>query len=105
MIIIKSKYFSFTIGPVVFSNYVPVDERDELYYRNGLELKWKQKKELGIIGYWIIYIIEFLVRLIFINWSWKKAKENIALNRELYTNRNNLAYTKFKPLFGFYNYY
>jgi len=53
-------------------------------------------KELLFIFFYIIYILEWLIRL-FIN---KNAYKNISFEKEAYSNENNLEYLKTRKCFS-----
>lgn len=72
-----------------------------IFVRKGTELNevdinheaihWEQEKELLIVGFYLLYVIEFIVRLMMIR-SWHKAYRSISFERECYTNERNLSY-------------
>lgn len=72
-----------------------------IFVRKGTELNevdinheaihWEQEKELLIVGFYLLYVIEFIVRLMMIR-SWRKAYRSISFERECYANERNLSY-------------
>lgn len=56
---------------------------------NHETIHFKQALELGIIGFYILYVLEFLVKLFFYG---KNAYMNISFEREAYGNDSNLDY-------------
>lgn len=56
----------------------------------------EQMKELAFIFFYIIYFLEWLIRL-FIN---KNAYRNISFEKEAYSNENNLEYLKTRKHFA-----
>ncbi len=70
---------------------------------NHEKIHLKQQLELLIIPFYLIYTIEFLVRL----FQYKKrnlAYRNISFEREAYTNEFNLGYLKRRPFWRFLKY-
>lgn len=58
-----------------------------------------QQKELLYIPFYIIYIIECLIRFCQYG-SWKKAYMNISFEKEAYKNGNDLDYLKSRKLYS-----
>ena len=70
---------------------------------NHEKIHTKQMKEVLYIGFYIWYIIEWLIRLI----QHRNAKEayyNISFEREAYANENDLDYLKSRKLFSWRKY-
>ena len=53
-----------------------------------------QMKELGYIGFYILYLIEFLVRFLGSGFKLKKAYREISFEKEAYQNQGNPEYLK-----------
>lgn len=54
-------------------------------------IHWEQEKELLIIGFYLLYVAEFLIRLAQYK-SWHVAYRNISFEREAYTSQNEEYY-------------
>lgn len=50
-----------------------------------------QMKELWYIGFYLLYVIEFFIKLI-LNFNFKKAYRDISFEKEAYQNEHNLDY-------------
>ncbi len=59
----------------------------------------EQMKELWYIGFYILYILEWLIRLPFGN-----AYKNISFEKEAYTNMRKLTYIQKRPKYNWINY-
>lgn len=53
-----------------------------------------QMKELGYIPFYILYLIEWFIKLIINKLDNNKAYKSISFEREAYNNQNNLEYLK-----------
>ncbi len=53
-----------------------------------------QMKELGYIPFYILYLIEWFIKLIINKLDNNKAYKSISFERETYSNQNNLNYLK-----------
>ncbi len=62
-----------------------------------------QMKELAFIGFYILYLIEWLIRLIQYR-NYFKAYSNISFEREAYSNEKNLHYLSTRRHYSFLNY-
>lgn len=56
-------------------------------------IHWWQEKELLIIGFYLLYVLEFLIRLIKYR-CWRNAYRSISFERECYENESNLDYIR-----------
>lgn len=70
---------------------------------NHEKIHLRQQLELLVIPFYIVYGIEFLIRLILYK-NWHKAYKNISFEREAYTNEFNLYYLKGRPFWAFLKY-
>lgn len=70
---------------------------------NHEKIHFRQQLELGWIGFFIWYLLEFLVGyLIFRNWI--KAYQNISFEREAYANEREPDYLKYRKVWSFWKY-
>ena len=71
---------------------------------NHEKIHLRQQVELLIIPFFIIYGLEFLVRLLQ-NRKWKLAYKNISFEREAYKNEIDLEFLDLRPLWNFRHYF
>lgn len=65
----------------------------------------KQIWELMIIGFYLIYIIDFIRRLITYGTKNNTAYKNICFEREAYANESNADYLKYRKFWAWKKYY
>ena len=53
---------------------------------NHENIHWEQEKELAFVGFYLLYVLEFLIRLLVMR-NWHKAYRNISFEREAYANQ------------------
>ena len=70
---------------------------------NHERIHLRQQLELLIIPFYIMYVVEFLIRLLQYR-TWKKAYRNISFERECYLNETDLDYLKTRKLWAFVTY-
>ena len=68
-----------------------------IFVRHGVKLSdtdirhesihFEQEKELGFVGFYLLYVMEFLIRLIVLR-NWRKAYRSISFEREAYANQD-----------------
>ena len=92
---------------IIYNNIIPpkgykaVTVLNCIFARKGTEMyaidiqheaiHWAQEKELLIIGFYLLYLIELLVRLALTR-NWHKAYREISFEREAYENELNARY-------------
>lgn len=69
------------------------------YVINHERIHTAQQRELLFIPFYIVYIIEWLIRL-FQYKNWKEAYYNISFEREAYKHGNDLQYLKHRKLYS-----
>lgn len=74
-----------------------------LYLINHEKIHYFQQKELYIIGFYVWYILEYLLRLVQYR-DLDKAYRNISFEREAYSNERDLSYLKKRSRFSFLKY-
>jgi len=97
---------------IVYNNYIPfkgflcINLFGILFVRDRLRDKLNdvvinheaihtaQMKELLYIGFYVWYVIEWLLRLVMYGFKSKKAYKNISFEKEAFANENNLEYLK-----------
>lgn len=73
------------------------------YVINHERIHTAQQREMLFIPFYIVYIIEWCIRLLQYK-NRKKAYYNISFEREAYTNGNNLSYLKTRKCYSWINY-
>ena len=107
MIIISSNFIPFK-GFIAINLFgIIVARRDGLpltkLILNHEAIHTKQIKELLYVGFYIWYIVEWLVRLIYIR-NFKQAYKAISFEKEAFANQENGRYLKSRESFSFLNY-
>lgn len=74
---------------------------DNLTMRNHESVHWKQQGELLIVFFYIIYILEWLVKLFIYG---RKAYYNISFEREAYKHEKDLFYLNKRKKFAWLQY-
>jgi len=107
MFLIVSKYLipkgyrGMTLYPfVIIRNFL---DKENKVLLNHEKIHIRQQLELLILPFFILYILEYLVRLIQFQ-DRNKAYRNISFEREAYDNERNLDYLKTRPFWKFRNY-
>lgn len=70
---------------------------------NHEKIHSKQMKELFVLFFYILYVVEWVIRL-FIYRDCYKAYRNISFEREAYSNQYNFSYPKSREKYKFINY-
>lgn len=94
-------YNGLTIFPFVFLKNK--DLKLNRVVLNHERIHLKQQLELLIIPFYIWYILEFFIRLLYYR-NWHLAYRNISFEREAYRNEFNLKYLKQRRFWRFLNY-
>ena len=71
---------------------------------NHEKIHLRQQMELLIIPFFVLYGLEFLLRLLQYG-KWNLAYRNISFEREAYSNEKDLAYLKSRPFWNFVRYF
>ncbi|TJY31835.1 hypothetical protein [Pontimicrobium aquaticum] len=100
--LVPKGYTGLTIYPFVFLKHQKLKEDMTLINHERIHLR--QQLELLIFPFYIIYVTEFLIRLLQYK-GWKRAYRNISFERECYLNENNLGYLKTRKLWTFITYF
>jgi|UniRef100_UPI003FF0BDCC hypothetical protein len=67
-------------------------------------IHWEQEKELLIVGFYLLYVLEFLFRLIKKR-CWREAYRSISFERECYENEMDMNYTRRRKHFQWMRYF
>ena len=99
--LVPKGYVAITLFPVIIlkDKYLKKD----VVLLNHEKIHLRQQIELLIIGFYIWYVVEFLIRILKYK-TWSEAYLNISFEREAYQNENNLDYLKSRSLFTFFRY-
>ncbi|MUU78905.1 hypothetical protein [Winogradskyella endarachnes] len=100
--LVPKGYIGLTIFPFVLLKFEGLREKKILLNHEKIHLK--QQIELLIIPFFVIYVIEFLIKIVKYR-NWNLAYRNISFEREAYANEKDLDYLKSRPLFNFFNYF
>lgn len=68
---------------------------------NGLWWLWLL---IGLFGFYIVYVLEWLIRTIIYKFDTKKAYKNMSFEREAYTNQRDMEYLKTRKRFSWVKY-
>ncbi|WP_055448067.1 hypothetical protein [Lacinutrix mariniflava] len=99
--IVPKGYTGITIFPFVFLKDKSL--KSNMVLINHEKIHLRQQLELLILPFYIIYGIEFLVRLIQYR-NWYTAYINISFERESYRNQANFSYLKNRKVWSFLKY-
>lgn len=100
--IVPRGYIGITIFPFMFLKTQSLKHNVVLLNHEKIHLR--QQLELLVIPFFVIYILEFLIRLIKYR-NWNLAYRNISFEREAYINEKDLDYLKSRPYLNFKNYF
>ena len=99
--IIPKGYCGITLYPFVFLK--DKKQKGDDVFLNHERIHLQQQLELFIVFFYIWYVVEFLIRLLY-SGNWDSAYRNISFEREAYTNESNLTYIKKRPRWAFSNF-
>lgn len=100
--IVPNGYSGITIFPFVFLKHN--DLKKNLILLNHEKIHMKQQLELLIIPFYLIYFLEFLIKLIKYR-NWNIAYRKISFEKESYKNENDLNYLVSRSFWAFIKYY
>lgn len=100
--IVPRGYIGITVYPVIFLKATALKEN--LILVNHEKIHLKQQLELLIVPFYIIYILEFLIRLIKYK-NWCLAYRNISFEREAFKNEIDLDFLKTRRIWNFMYYF
>jgi hypothetical protein len=99
--LIPKGYRGLTAFPFVFVKYKK--DKENLVFLNHERIHIRQQLELLVIPFFVLYFLEFLLRLIQYK-SIYLAYRNISFEREAYTNEKDLNYIKQRSFWKFLKY-
>ena len=94
-------YVGLSLWPFIILKHDGLKEDNVLINHERIHLK--QQMELLIIPFYIIYVLEWLVRSLFC-FSFYRGYQNISFEREAYANEHNLKYPIERRVFSFIKY-
>ena len=97
--LVPKGYTAITIYPFIMLKHK--SQKDDMILINHEKIHLRQQLELLVIGFYLWYFIEFLLRLIKFK-NWYRAYLNISFEREAYKNENDLNYLKSRSLWSFF---
>lgn len=95
-------YLGMTIYPFMFLKTEAL--KGNIVLLNHEKIHLRQQIELLVIPFFIIYITEFLFRLLQYK-NWHLAYRNISFEREAYTNEKDLEYLRLRSFWAFKSYF
>lgn len=100
--IVPKGYVGITIFPFIFLKYKTLKWNKVLINHEKIHLR--QQLELLIVPFFIIYIIEFLIRFVKYK-DWNLAYRNISFEREAHKNQADLKFLEIRRFWNFINYF
>ena len=94
-------FIGITLYPFIFLKRKDLKHDAELVNHEKIHLK--QQKELLIIFFYLLYFIEWIIKIIIYKNS-NLAYKNISFEREAYINESNLYYLENRKFWAFLNY-
>jgi hypothetical protein len=99
--LVPKGYTGITIYPFFFLKIRNL--KNDVVLINHEKIHLRQQVELLVIPFYIIYLLEFIIRLIQYR-KWYLAYRNISFEREAYRNENDLNYLKSRPFWNYIKY-
>lgn len=93
-------YLAITIGPYILTR-TPEQITDIVV--NHESIHYEQEKELGFIPFYLLYGLEYLIKLSIYR-NHKKAYRGISFEQEAYSNESNLDYIKNRKHYSWLKY-
>ncbi|WP_299366581.1 hypothetical protein [Winogradskyella sp.] len=100
--LVPKGYAGMTIFPFMFLKYKNLKRNKVLVNHEKIHLK--QQIELLVFPFFMVYCLEFLVRLLQYR-NWKQAYRNISFEREAYEKERDLEYLDSRPFWSFMVYF
>jgi hypothetical protein len=99
--LVPSGFRGITLFPFIFLRDAKDKSNAVLIHHERIHLR--QQLELLILPFYIIYVLEWLVKLCYYR-NRVKAYRNLSFEREAYENEADFAYLKKRKVFGFLRY-
>lgn len=94
-------YLAITIGRTVFVKRGKKLNEKELRHEY---IHLEQQKELWYVPFFLIYVVEFLIKFVVKLGRWNKAYRAISFEREAYRNEDNETYLRDRKRFAWIKY-
>ena len=99
--LVPKGYSGITLYPFILLKYI--DLRKNVVLVNHEKIHLRQQLELLILPFYLIYVLEFLIKLITYK-NWNIAYRNISFEREAYCNEYDNTYLKTRSFWQFLKY-
>ena len=99
--LVPKGYIGITFFPFIFLKYKGLKSNTVLINHERIHLR--QQIELLILPFYIVYSVEFLIRLIHYK-NWYVAYQNTSFEREAYVKEKDLDYLLSRPFWMFIKY-
>jgi hypothetical protein len=100
--LVPKGYIGITFFPFIFLKYKGLKSNTVLINHERIHLR--QQIELLILPFYIVYSIEFLIRLIQYK-KWNLAYHNVSFEREAYAKEKDLDYLQSRPFCMFLKFF
>lgn len=100
------RYAGIAVWPFIFIDKM-VQEKPEQVRKaliNHEQIHLEQQKELFLVGFYLLYVVEFLFNL-FAFGDWNEAYRQISFEQEAYINQSEFDYCKTRKPFAWVNYF
>ena len=101
-LLVPKGYTGLAVFPFIFLKTNKLKADKTLINHERIHLR--QQLELLVIPFFGIYIVEFVIRLLYIR-NWRKAYRAISFEKEAYANEADLDYLKSRPFWRFTAYF
>lgn len=95
-------YVGITLFPFIVLKDRSLKQNKVLLNHERIHLR--QQLELLVLPFYLIYSLEFLIRLIRYK-NWQRAYQNLSFEREAYAHEKDFEYLKSRPVFKFKSYF
>jgi len=99
--IIARKFSALTIYPFIFVRHA--NHKTDYVLINHEKIHIRQQKELLWFGFFVLYLLEYLIKLLYYRNSFL-AYQNISFEREAYQNEDCLDYLTSRKMFSNFKY-
>lgn len=97
----RKNYVGLSLWPFIILKSDALRDDDSLINHEKIHLR--QQLELLVLPFYIVYLLEFLIRCLFY-WDSYKAYQNLSFEREAYFNEDNPNYLHERKPFSFIKY-
>lgn len=97
----RKNYVGLSLWPFIILKSDALKDDDSLINHEKIHLR--QQLELLVLPFYILYLLEFLIRCLFY-WDSYRAYQNLSFEREAYFNEDNPNYLQERKPFSFIKY-